>query len=126
MIDRQLYSLSLKLPPITSYKNRLNIKPLRYSSMNEATLRKTHCYIGYETTGGADNCNSEIQLVLTERGVCYQVNANKRIPLEEGMLGAVNILTLVDLNKSLRAELLNGVEVFVKDQGSFPNRYVED
>ncbi|KAL5254144.1 hypothetical protein ACHWQZ_G013795 [Mnemiopsis leidyi] len=97
---------------------------LQYSSMNEATLRKTHCYLGYEVSGDVgNNCNSEIQLVLTERGVCYQVNAEKRIPLEEGMLGAVNILTLVDLNKSLRAELLNGVEVFVKDQGSFPNRF---
>ena len=86
-------------------------------------MNKTHCYIGYELTGNSNYaCNSEIKLVLTERGVCYQVNAERRIPLEEGSLGAINLLTILDLSKSLRVDLENGLEVFIKDQGSFPSR----
>ena len=96
---------------------------LRYSSLSEQTLRSTHCYIGHELTVDPNyTCNSEIKLVLTERGVCYHVNSEERIPLREGLLGAINLLTVLDLDKSLRVEMENGFEVFVKDQGSFPNR----
>lgn len=97
----------------------------RFSSLNEETLNSSYCFIGSELSGNSDTiCSSEIQLVLTERGLCYQINADKRIPLKGGPLGAVKLITMTDLHRTLKLDFSpSGVEVFIKDQGSFPTRF---
>lgn len=68
-------------------------------------------------------CITDVELVLTERGVCYQMNANKNIPLEGGHLGAVSFFTMLDPSRSLKTSLEYGFEVFIKDHGSLLNRF---
>ena len=55
--------------------------------------------------------------------MCYQINAEKTIPLDGSKLGAVSFFTFIDPRDSLKMSLVYGFEVFVTDQGSFPNRF---
>ena len=49
-------------------------------------------------------------------GVCYRVNAGGNIPYVDGPLGAINLITTLNISDSLKVTFENGLEVFVKEQ----------